>query len=50
MVKTKNFSADELARFRDLQKQSFRILHAAASRLAGGETEKTVARQLVKDY
>ncbi|MEO0344673.1 MAG: M24 family metallopeptidase [Pseudomonadota bacterium] len=49
-VKTKNFSADELARFRDLQEQSFRILQSAALKLAGGETEQSVARQLVKDY
>ena len=49
-VKTKNFSADELARFKALQRTSFGILQAAAARLTGGETEKDVAHQLVKDY
>lgn len=49
-VKTKNFNAGELAQFLELQKQSFSILQSAASRLRGGETEKAVARQLVKDY
>jgi hypothetical protein len=49
-VKTKNFSAHELGRFLELQRLSFSILQAAASRLAGGESEKEIARQLVKDY
>lgn len=49
-VKTKNFKTEELAQFLELQKLSFSILQLAASRLRGGETEKAVARQLVKDY
>jgi hypothetical protein len=49
-VKTKNFNSEELAQFLELQKLSFSILQSAASRLMGGETEKEVARQLVKDY
>jgi hypothetical protein len=39
-----------LAQFLELQKLSFSILQSAASGLMGGETEKEVARQLVKDY
>lgn len=49
-VKTKSFSSDELAKFRELQQKSYSILESAASKLTGGETEKEVAHQLVKDY
>jgi len=50
LVKTHNFSAAELSQFRDLQRLSFGILEQAAARLSGGETEKEVARDLVKAY
>ncbi len=49
-VKTQNFSAHELEKFLEFQQRSFSILTAAAARLAGGETGKEVARQLVMDY
>lgn len=49
-VKTNNFDREELAKFLELQQLSFSILQSAASRLRGGETEKEVAQQLVKDY
>lgn len=49
-VKTNNFDREELAKFLELQRLSFSILQSAASRLRGGETEKEVAQQLVKDY
>ena len=49
-VKINNFDREELAKFLELQWLSFSILQSAASRLRGGETEKEVAQQLVKDY
>lgn len=50
IVKTHNFSEASLARFRDLQRTSFRILEETAAGLSGGETEKDVARLLVRRY
>jgi hypothetical protein len=49
-VKTHNFSEAALNRFRDLQRISFAILEETAASLSGGETEKEVARILVKSY
>ena len=49
-VKTQNFNRRELDKFKELQQLSFKILQTAAARLVGGETEKEVAHQLVKDY
>ena len=49
-VKTRNFSPAALERFRRLQQQSFAILERAAASLEGGETEKDVARGLVRDF
>ncbi|MGB5334372.1 MAG: M24 family metallopeptidase [Woeseiaceae bacterium] len=48
--KTHNFSTAALGRFRDLQRTSFAILEETAAELSGGETEKEVARLLVKRY
>jgi Xaa-Pro aminopeptidase len=50
MIKSKDFSQPELARFRDLQRTSFSILEKTAAQLTGGETEKEVAHALVSDY
>lgn len=50
MFKTRNFSAAELDRFRDLQRLSFSILTAEARGLEPGMTERDVARRLVLAY
>jgi len=50
MVKTEKFSQAELSQFLTRQQTSFNILKSAAAKLQGGETEKDVAHQLVKDY
>lgn len=50
LIKTKNFSSTELERFRGLQRRSFEILESTASNLQGGESEKEIARSLVKQY
>lgn len=49
-VKTCNFSEAALNRFRKLQRTSFAILEETAAELSGGETEKEMARLLVKRY
>lgn len=49
-IKTHNFSEAALNRFRDMQRTSFAILEETAAGLSGGETEKDVARLLVKRY
>ncbi|MBT8078777.1 MAG: M24 family metallopeptidase [Gammaproteobacteria bacterium] len=49
-IKTCRFKDHELTRFRDLQRRSFDILENTAASLAGGETEKQVARDLVSQY
>ena len=49
-VKTHGFSVDALAHFRKLQRTSFSILEETAAALRGGESEKEVARGLVKKY
>lgn len=49
-VKAHNFSEAALARFRELQRTSFAILEDTAAVLSGGESEKEVARALVKRY
>ena len=49
-VKTQNFTAAMLSHFRELQTTSFAILEEAAAELSGGETEKEVAKALVKRY
>jgi Xaa-Pro aminopeptidase len=49
-IKTQNFTAAALSHFRDLQRTSFTILEETAAGLVGGETEKEVARALVKRY
>jgi len=50
LVKTKNFSADALDHFRDLQRLSFSILESMAANLKEGQTEKEVTRALVRAY
>ena len=50
MIKIKNFSDTQLARFRELQRLSFEILEETAASLKLGDTEKTVTRGLVKKY
>lgn len=50
LVKASNFTASELQRFLDLQALSFDILEETAAGLNGGETEKEVARELVRRY
>ncbi len=49
-VKTRNFDTNALARFRELQRTSFSILETTAAELSGGESEKDVARTLVRRY
>ena len=49
-IKTHNFSATSLSHFCDLQRTSFAILEETAASLVGGETEKEVARALVRRY
>lgn len=50
MFKTRNFSNNELARFRDLQRLSFSILTDEARGLEPGMTERDVAHRLVLAY
>ena len=50
LVKSKGFSETELNWFRDLQRASFRILETMAASLSEGQTEKEVARALVRAY
>ncbi len=50
IVQTNDFSPAALARFRDLQRRSFAILENAAASLVVGQTEKDVARDLVRKY
>lgn len=50
MIKAQGFSPAQLSRFRDLQRQSFDLLERVAGRLVGGETEKEVGRELVREY
>lgn len=49
-IKSEKFSTSELSRFRTLQQLSFSILQETASNLSEGQTEKEVARLLVKKY
>ena len=49
-IKTKNFSASSLDHFRLLQRRSFRILEDMAASLTEGQTEKEIARALVRRY
>lgn len=48
--KTKNFSNESLSHFRDLQRTSFTILENMAASLTKGQSEKDIARELVKQY
>lgn len=50
MIKYRNFKPAQLDRFLALQRTSFGILEEVAASLCGGETEKDVARELVKRY
>lgn len=50
MIKASNFTSKELERFLALQRVSFEILENTAAALEGGETEREVARALVKRY
>lgn len=50
LVKSKGFSDKDLAHFRELQKRSFSILETMAANLTAGQTEKEVARVLVRAY
>ncbi len=50
LVKTRNFSAQALDHFRDLQRLSFSILETMAASLHEGQTEKEVTRALVRAY
>ena len=50
LIKTNNFSPKELASFKHYQKLSFDILQSVADSLKEGDSEKDVARKLVKKY
>jgi len=50
IVQTKGFSPAALERFKELQRRSFSILESAAATLGEGQTEKDVARSLVRKY
>lgn len=50
LVKTKGFSDAALEHFRSLQRRSFAILEQMAANLETGQTEKEVARALVRAY
>jgi len=50
LFKTKNFSQDALDHFRELQRLSFSILENMAATLQEGQTERDVAKALVKAY
>lgn len=49
-VKSANFNGTELEQFCQLQRTSFAILEQAAAGLTGGESEKEVAHELVRQY
>lgn len=49
-LKTKNFSNQELAKFKQFQTLSFSILTKMAQSLQPGVEERTVAERLVKEY
>ncbi len=50
LVKTKNFDATTLARFKELQSLSFSILENMAASLTEGQSEKEVGAALVRQY
>lgn len=50
LIQTKNFTRTELDRFLELQRLSFSILENTAAELEIGQTEKEVARTLVRRY
>ena len=50
LVKTRRFSAEMLNNFRRYQQLSFKILEEMAAQLKAGDTEKAVAKKLVKRY
>lgn len=50
LIKSKGFSDKELERFRSLQRRSFDILESMAASLKEGQTEKEVARAMVRAY
>ena len=50
IVQSTRFSSAQLKRFKELQQLSFSILESTAAQLAPGQTEKQVARQLVRRY
>lgn len=50
MIKASNFTPSQLEEFRQLQRKSFAILEQTAANLAGGESEKDVAHELVRLY
>ena len=50
LIKSYNFSNQELDRFRHHQRLSFSILESAAARLKTGQSEKEVARELVLKF
>jgi len=50
LVKSKNFKPEELNYFRQLQKLSFSILESTAAELQAGQSEKEIARLLVRRY
>lgn len=50
IVQTRGFSPAALERFKELQRRSFSILESVAATLGEGQTEKDVARSLVRKY
>lgn len=50
LVRTRDFDRDELDRFLALQRRSFAVLEETAAGLVAGQTEREVARALVKRY
>lgn len=50
LIKSKGFTDKELERFRSLQRTSFGILEAMAASLKEGQTEKDVAKSMVRAY
>lgn len=50
LIKSKNFSAGELHKFRKFQSLSFDILENTAYAIEAGETEREVARDLFRAY
>ncbi len=49
-IQSKNFNRVELEQFRDFQRLSFSILENMATQLVSGQTERDVARELVRRY